>query len=290
MIRGGTRSIAIYGRNGVGKTVVSTNLSTALSLAGYRVLLIGCGSTAGSLMPSPADVPVPTLLGLMRRHPGVSPAEALWESYAGLFRLETGLSPEGGAGPDMSVTAATRRIAESGLFEELKLDYVIYNVQGDEAGGGFTVPVRQGFFQSIFTVMSAELNSVRATNSLFEQIRQHSGNGSARAGGIIANLVDAPFGRELIDDYASRTTIGVLAYIPRILAVGKKEAPERTVFESLSDSHQAELFSSLALKIVTNLETRIPHPLGPDELWRFSLGWNTRFVEMETGEGAGAGI
>jgi nitrogenase iron protein NifH len=286
----GIKRIAIYGRNGVGKTTISANLSVALARAGLRVLLVGCGCKADSVISTRGNGSVPTLLGLMRERPAASLEEVVQEGFAGVFRLETGAPQSGGTHLDTSIMTAVQHINESGLFERLGLDYVIYNVQGDEAGGGFTVPIRKGLFQDIFTVMSAELKSVRAANSLFELIRQHSGDGGARAGGIIANFMDAPYSRELIDGFAEKTATKVLAYLPRSFRLSNTEAGERTIFEASPDSPLINEFDSLALKITNHGDSLVPRPLVPDDVWRFSMTWNTRFAEMEAAEGAGAGI
>lgn len=284
----GVRSIAIYGRTGVGKTVVSLNLAVALSRAGHRVLLAGCGCKPDPAVPLRGDIPAPTLLGLLRECPSASPVDAVRQGFAGVFRIETGYTDA--VNSRLSTASAIQRIHESGLFEELNLDYVIYNVQGDESGGNFTVPIRSGPFRKIFTVMSAELNSVRTTNSLFDLIRKYSRQGGARAGGIIANFIDMPYSRTLIDDYAARTAMNVLTYIPRISLLENPEPREKSIFETAPDSLTAEAFANLAMKIATFGESRVPYPLVPDDIWKFSTKWNTRFIEMETGEGAGGCI
>jgi len=283
----GIRRIAMYGRNGVGKTTISGNLSVALSRAGHRVLVVGCGGKTDSATSLQGNMSVPTLLEHMRKRPAASPEDVVQEGFAGVFCLETGAPPVGEANPDASIMSAVQRINESGLLERLALDYVIYNVQGDEAGGGFTVPIRKGLFQNIFTVMAGELKSVRAANSIFELIRQHTADGGVRSGDIIANFMDAPYSRALVDEYAERTSARVVAYLPRSFRLESPERREKAVFE---DPLLAEAFDSLALKIATHGDSRIPHPLPPDDIWRFSMKWNTRFMEMEAGEGAGAGI
>ena len=283
----GIKRIALYGRNGVGKTTISANLGMALARAGYRVLLVGCGCQADPGTSSQGDDAVPALLELMRKRPAALPDEAVREGGAGVFRLETGTPLPGGADPGGSILSAVQRINVSGLFERLDLDHVIYTVQGDEAGGGFTVPLRAGLFTDIFTVMSAELKSVRAANSLFERIRQHSGEGGMRAGGIIANFMDASYSRALVDEFAGITATSVLAYLPRS---HRLENSDTTVFGSSPDPLLQEEFHRLALKVVARCDSLVPHPMAPDEIWRFSMKWNTRFQEMETAEGAGAGI
>jgi nitrogenase subunit NifH len=36
------RQIAIYGKGGIGKSVIAANISAALALAGKKVLQVGC--------------------------------------------------------------------------------------------------------------------------------------------------------------------------------------------------------------------------------------------------------
>jgi nitrogenase iron protein NifH len=284
------KRIAIYGRNDVGKTTISAHISVALARTGYRILLVGCGCKPDSVVSSRKRDSLPTLLERMKEHPATSPAEVVREGYAGVFRLETGAPSLGDTSPDTSIMSAVERINESGLFERLNLDYVIYNVQGDEAGGGFTTPIRRGLFQDIFTVMSAELKSVRAANSLFELIEKYSERGGARVGGIIANFMDAPYSRDLIDDFAEKTATNVLAYLPSSSHLQSLELKGNNTLEMPSDPSWTEAFANLALKIATRDESLVPHPLEPDDIWKFYMKWNTRFAEMETGEGAGAGI
>jgi len=42
------KKIAIYGKGGIGKSTVTSNLSAALAVSGYKVMQIGCDPKADS--------------------------------------------------------------------------------------------------------------------------------------------------------------------------------------------------------------------------------------------------
>lgn len=285
-----TKEIAIYGKGGAGKSSITANLCAALALSGHRVLQVGCGSRGDSTHALRAGAPVATLLDSMRNNPENSVESAIVKGFGGVFCLETGGPPLGVIWPGSAIQAAIQAIKESGVFQRLELDYVLYDVQGDDAGGGFTVPVRKGVFEHIFTVMAAELKSITTTNALFKGIRQHANSAGGLVGGIIANFIDAPYTRDLIRDYASGTTVDIIEYIPRSDLVMEVEHQGKTVVEAYPDSHLAGVYKRLAATVAGHKKSRIPYPLEPNDLWRLNVKWNSRFVEMETGEGAGASI
>lgn len=285
-----TKEIAIYGRGGVGKSTIAANLSASLALSGQRVLQIGCAPKSDSTHSLRAGAPIATLLETMRERPGASPDDVIVEGFAGVFCLETGGPPLGVIWPGSAIQSAIQTIKESGVFQRLDLDYVIYDVLGDDAGGSFTVPVRQGLFEHIFTVMSADLKSISTTNALFKGIRQHAESAGGLVGGIIANFIDAPYTRDLIKEYASATTVNIIEYVPRSNLLKDVEHQGKTVVESRPESDVSEAFRRLAASVIDHRRSRVPYPLEPNDLWRLNVRWNARFVEMETGEGAGASI
>jgi len=67
--------------------------------------------------------------------------------------------------------------------------------------GGFAVPIREGIAEHVFTVSSSDFMALYAANNLFKGIQKYSNSGGALLGGVIANSVNAPYAREIIDDF-----------------------------------------------------------------------------------------
>ena len=89
------------------------------------------------------------------------------------------------------------------VFQELDLDLVIFDVLGDVVCGGFSVPIREGIAEHVFTVSSADFMSIYAANNLFRGIQTYSNKGGALLGGVIANSINTSFHREIIDDFVA---------------------------------------------------------------------------------------
>jgi nitrogenase iron protein NifH len=276
-----SKQIAIYGKGGIGKSTTTSNLSAALSDLGYRVMQFGCDPKADSTNTLRGGADIPTVLDLLREKSHVDAHEAIFQGYNGIYCVEAGGPAPGVGCAGRGITTAVQLLQGQNIFEELALDYVIYDVLGDVVCGGFAVPIREGIAEHVFTVTSADFMAIYAANNLFKGIQKYSKSGGALLGGVIANSVSTSFQRELIDDFAARTQTQVMQYIPRSLTVTQSELSGRTTIEAAPQSEQAEVYRALARRIDEHTQSKTPLPLESQELKAWARGWSDRLIEIE---------
>ena len=170
------------------------------------------------------------------------------------------------------------------VFEDLASDVVLYDVLGDVVCGGFAVPIREGIAKHVFTVTSSDFMALYAANNLFAGIQKYSAGGGALLGGVIANSINAPYSRSIVDDFAERTRTSVVAHIPRSVAVTQAELRGKTVIEAAPGSEQAGVYLRLAQRLAAHKESKTPSPLSVEALHQWAAGWATELLKVETGQ------
>ncbi|TBW39487.1 nitrogenase iron protein [Siculibacillus lacustris] len=283
------KQIAIYGKGGIGKSTTTSNISAALSEAGYRVMQFGCDPKADSTTTLRGGEYIPSVLDLLAEKRRVDAWEAVFEGWNGIYCVEAGGPAPGVGCAGRGIITAVELLKQQNVFEELDLDFVIYDVLGDVVCGGFAVPVREGIAEHVFTVSSADFMAIYAANNLFRGIEKFSSAGGALLGGIIANSINTDFQREIIDDFAAKTGTPIIQYVPRSLTVTQAELSGRTTIEAVPESAQAEVYRQLARSIAAHEVSRVPTPLGPAELRQWSAGWADQLVAMERAAAGGEG-
>ena len=174
-------------------------------------------------------------------------------------------------------------------FDDLDLDVVIYDVLGDVVCGGFAVPIREGIAKHVFTVSSADFMAIYAANNLFRGIKKYSGSGGALLGGVIANSINAPYAKEIIDDFVRKTATQVDGICAEVgYREPEREIQGKTTIEASPDRGQARIYTNLALKIVNHAESKTPSPLDEKALREWASQWADRILAIETGEVRGA--
>jgi len=275
------KQIAIYGKGGIGKSTTTSNISAALVEAGYKVMQFGADPKADSTNTLRRGEYIPSVLDLLAERRRVDAYEAIFQGYGGIYCVEAG-GPQPGVGcAGRGIITAVELLKQQRVFEELDLDFVIYDVLGDVVCGGFAVPVREGIAEHVFTVSSSDFMAIYAANNLFRGIEKFSNNGGALLGGIIANSINTEFQREIIDDFAERTKTPIVQYVPRSLTVTQAELSGRTTIEASPKSEQAEIYRTLARRIAEHTESKVPTPLGPVALREWSAKWADHLVEAE---------
>jgi nitrogenase iron protein NifH len=281
---GKTKQIAIYGKGGIGKSTTTSNLSAALSKLGYKVMQFGCDPKSDSTNTLRDGAYIPTVLDTLREKNKVDAHQVIYSGFNGVYCVEAG-GPSPGVGcAGRGIITAVELFKQQRIFEELELDFVIYDVLGDVVCGGFAVPIREGIAQHVFTVSSADFMAIYAANNLFRGIQKYSNSGGALLGGVIANSVNAPYARDIIDDFVDQTQTRVVEYIPRSVTVTQCELRGKTTVEAAPDSAQAGVYLSLAEKIALHSDSRAPSPMGVQELRDWAGRWGKYLLSMETGE------
>jgi len=276
-----TKQIAIYGKGGIGKSTTTSNISAALVEAGYKVMQFGCDPKADSTNTLRGGDYIPSVLDLLRQNARVDAHEAIFQGFGGVYCVEAG-GPQPGVGcAGRGIISAVELLKQQDIFEELDLDYVIFDVLGDVVCGGFAVPVREGIAEHVFTVSSSDFMAIYAANNLFKGIQTYSNKGGALLGGVIANSINTDFHRQIIEDFVARTQTQVVEYVPRSLTVTQAELQGKTTIEAAPQSEQAEVYRRLARRIADHTESKVPTPLNQQELRDWSAGWADHLIEIE---------
>lgn len=276
------KQIAIYGKGGIGKSTTTSNISAALSKMGYKVMQFGCDPKSDSTNTLRGGEYIPTVLDTLREKGSVKANDVIFEGFNGIYCVEAGGPAPGVGCAGRGIITAVQLFRQQKVFEDLDLDFIIYDVLGDVVCGGFAMPIREGIAEHVFTVSSADFMSVYAANNLFKGIQKYSNSGGALLGGIIANSINQQYSKDIIDDFAAQTKTQVVEYVPRSVTVTQCELQGKTTIEGAPDSEQARIYTHLAEKIAAHEISHTPSPLGTTELRQWASGWSKQILAVES--------
>ena len=138
--------VAIYGKGGIGKSTVTSNLAAAFANMGKRVIQIGCDPKADSTINLLGGEPLRPVMNFMREEDEEPDelAQISKEGYGGTLCIETGGPTPGLGCAGRGIIATFQLLEDMELFEHYKPDVVLYDVLGDVVCGGFAAPIREG--------------------------------------------------------------------------------------------------------------------------------------------------
>ncbi|MBK7385245.1 MAG: nitrogenase iron protein [Methanothrix sp.] len=261
------RKFCVYGKGGIGKSTMVSNIAAALAEDGKRVMVIGCDPKADSTR-SLIGKRIPTILDAFReKGPGRMKLEDIvFVGFKGVYCAESG-GPEPGIGcAGRGVITAAEMLTRLGAFKDLDLDVLIYDVLGDVVCGGFAMPLRNGLVDDVYIVTTCDSMSIYAANNICKGIKRFAERGDVFLGGIIYNgrsVVDEP---SIIDGFAARLGTQVVGRMPMNDLIPRSEIHHKTVIEYTPDSEIAEIFKRIGRNILENRKTTVPKPLSDEEL------------------------
>lgn len=257
-----TKRIAIYGKGGIGKSTIVSNIAAAYS-EGHNVLVIGCDPKADTTR-TLVGKRIPTILDIIKEKKNASTEDIVYQGYGEVQCVESG-GPEPGVGcAGRGVIVAMKLLDKLGIFSE-DIDIIIYDVLGDVVCGGFAVPLREDFADEVYIVTSGEYMALYAANNICKGIKKLKGN----LGGIICNCRGIENEIQIVSEFADKVGSNVIGVIPRSEMVQKSEIDAKTVIEKFGESEQASLYRKLAESIYFNEDFVIPEPMEVEEFDEF---------------------
>jgi nitrogenase iron protein NifH len=241
------KKIAIYGKGGIGKSTILSNLAAAFAQMGLTVMQIGCDPKADSTIALRHGHPLPTVLDTIReKKNNFDLDEIITTGYAGVLCVEAGGPVPGLGCAGRGIMTALERLEQKGAYEKYQPDIILYDVLGDVVCGGFSMPMRSGYADQVLIVTSGEPMSVYAAGNIAMAIDHFKNRGYASLGGFILNARgvadEEKRVQELCHDFHS-DLIGSLTWSSDIQ---EAEAMQQVVLEAFPHSEISDKFRTLA--------------------------------------------
>lgn len=260
------RQIAFYGKGGIGKSTISSNIAAALAERGLTVMVIGCDPKHDCTRNLSNGNEVPTILDTIRNADldrygvkelieGIRVIELediVIKGYRGVYCAEAG-GPKPGVGcAGRGVIAAIETLKRLRAFEVLNPDIVLYDVLGDVVCGGFAIPLRMGLADEVYIVTSPDYMSLYAANNICMGIEEFVDRGGSPVGGVIYNVRGAVDLEEVVSDFALKLGSRIVGKIPSNTLFSEAEVERKTIIEYAPESELANLIRKLAWNIYEN--------------------------------------
>ena len=239
--------IAVYGKGGIGKSTIVSNISAALAEKGLRVMQIGCDPKADSTIGLRHGKKLSTVLETVRKkkdHFDLQEITAV--GYAGVVCVEAGGPIPGLGCAGRGIITALEKLEAKGAYEQFRPDVVLYDVLGDVVCGGFSMPMRNGYADQVFIVTSGENMSIYAAANIAMAIENFKGRGYAELGGIILNHRNVKNELEKVRELCSDIQTEITGEIDWSETVQEAEGLYKTVLEAFPESEMAEEYRVLA--------------------------------------------
>ena len=244
------KKIAIYGKGGIGKSTVVSNMSAALAKMGYTVMQIGCDPKSDSTRTLMGGVRIPTVLKLMRDRDDVTLDDIVLKSECGVYCVESGGPVPGVGCAGRGIITAFEKLEELEAYEVYKPDVIFYDVLGDVVCGGFAMPIRGGYADEVCIVTSGEMMALYAAANISHAVQSFGKRGYATLRGLILNGKGIENEDELVAKAAEEIGTEVIRKVPRDPMVQKAEDLGKTVVEAFPDCEISRVFFDLAKTLV----------------------------------------
>ena len=240
--------VAIYGKGGIGKSTVTSNLAAAFANMGKRVIQIGCDPKADSTLNLLGGEPLRPVMNVMREEDEEPDelAQISKEGYGGILCIETGGPTPGLGCAGRGIIATFQLLEDMDLFAHYKPDVVLYDVLGDVVCGGFAAPIREGYAEKVLIVTSGEKMALYAANNISSAVRNFEDRSYARVFGIVLNHRNVENEMEKVQAFSEKIGVPIVGEVPRSDEIIRWEDQGKTVIEGNPDSEISKCFFDLA--------------------------------------------
>lgn len=273
--------IAVYGKGGVGKTTLFTNISASLVEAGFSVVLIGCDPDGDSCSLLHGGFPIPRVSDHIVNQTGITRENVVHPGFKGIGCIELGASA--------GLSEALHELERLQIVEQINPDFVIYDISGDSSFATLQSIIRQAGITRLFVAATANYNALHAVNEAFVFLEQYNSENRVPLpmGGLILNNIASSFEEAFVNDFAFHTNARTIGKVPRSQLVRQSELYGETVIQSRPQSNQSYYYRRLTNQIVDATQTiysgNLPQPMTAERLRAWSLEWADRIYALENG-------
>lgn len=245
------KKFAFYGKGGIGKSTITSNLAASWAKQGLKVMQIGCDPKADSTLSLRGKAPMETVLDLIRKYNNDFTLEQMVRiSPEGVICVEAGGPVPGLGCAGRGIIAALEKLEEKGAYETFKPDIVLYDVLGDVVCGGFTMPMRKGYADQVYIVTSGENMSIYAAGNIAMALENFKKRAYATLGGFILNKRNVTLEEEKVRTLANDFNSRVIGSLTRSEAFAQAEEANRSLVTAFPESEAAREIITLAQSIL----------------------------------------
>lgn len=260
--------IALYGKGGIGKSTIASNISACFARRGMRVLQIGCDPKHDSTMLL-SNGEYETVLDVLcqKSLSELSIHDIVHRGKFGIDCIEIG-GPKPGVGcAGRGIIKGIDTIERLGILEN-DYDVIIFDILGDVVCGGFFEPLKGKKVDAMCIVTSGEFNSLFAANNL---CAGYLNSGVFQKGvklrGIIGNLRGLEKEDQIIQNFCNKLNVELISTVPRSSLIEHCTFEGVTVAEKYSDSQIASVYENIVHCLLsTDNKFSFPKPLPLEQL------------------------
>jgi nitrogenase iron protein NifH len=272
------RAIAFYGKGGIGKSTMVSNVAAALAEDGRRVLVVGCDPKSDCTRNLRGDVVMPTVTKILLEKTSaplelsefvsgkeIKAEDIVYEGFMGIACIEVG-GPEPGVGCAGRGVSLAIDLINRIVLDKLEPDVIFYDILGDIVCGGFGMNLRKGFADQVCIVTSSDYLAVFAANNICKGIYRYADRSGTPLGGLIYNVRGLLDDISLVEEFADEIGSRIIGDMKNSRSIMESEIYAQTVIEREPESSTADAFRALAKKISNNTKCVSPRPLTDDKL------------------------
>ena len=284
-----THHIAFYGKGGVGKTTLVTNISASLVEACFDVMVVGCDPKGDSTTLLNNSVKIPSVLEQIRNHADLTLDSLVHTGFKGITCVELGDPTSSATCTSAELSRAITELKRLQVFEHKKPDFVLYDISGEHSFAALHAVISQVEISRLCVVTNADFKALQAANDVFGFLEQYNSDHETPIlmGGLILNSISSSFEEAFVNDFSFHTNARTIGKVPRSLVVRQSELYGQTVIESKPKSNQSYYYRRLANQIVDTTNTiysgNMPQPMSVERLRAWSLEWAERIYALENG-------
>jgi len=214
------RTIAIYGKGGIGKSFTTTNLTANFAMMNKTVLQLGCDPKHDSTTSLFGGISLPTVTEVFAKknsqNKQVTISDIVFrrnsEGFSKpVYGIELG-GPQVGRGcGGRGIISGFDVLEKLGIFE-WNIDVILMDFLGDVVCGGFATPLARSLSEEVILVTSNDRQSIFTANNICQANNYFKTvGGQSRLLGLIVNRDD---GSGMAEKYAREAGITVLMKVP----------------------------------------------------------------------------